>query len=118
MRPVIEAAGGRFRGPAFGRRAGGIAFAALLIVGLGPGRRPACAQDPAIVETHRIRLTNQANGNIEVSLDAGRSWETIGHVTRPAAVSAVGGRALEAAFPSSVAGCAPDSVTLRVPTTL
>jgi hypothetical protein len=94
---------------------------ALAALGLLPGRvglPPARAQDPPLVETHRIRLTNQAGGAVEVSLDSGRNWETVGKITRPAAVSAVGGRTLEATPPSTVAGSAPENITLRVPTTL
>lgn len=37
-----------------------------------------------VVETHRIRVTNQAGGPIEVSLDRGLSYQRIGRVTRAA----------------------------------
>src|SRR5438067_483846 len=90
-------------------------LAALFIGGL---RERAAAQDLPIVETHRIRLANQPGGAVEVSLDTGRSWQKIGQIRRPASVTAVGGKALEAIMPATVAGSDPDAVTIRVPTTL
>jgi hypothetical protein len=95
-----------------------VALLALGVLGLftlSPGAR---AQGPLIVETHRIRVTNQPGGAVEVSLDGGRGWETIGHLKRTASISAVGSRALEATLPGTVSGTAPEQITVRVPTTL
>ena len=85
------------------------ALVGLLVLLVGGVPPSAAAQDLPIVETHRIRLANQQSGAVEVSVDAGRSWQKIGQITRPASVSAVGGKALQltqirvVSVPSSVA---------------
>lgn len=109
------------RGCRRGRRGSGLlawSLLALVAFALRPPPIDASVQNPLILETHRIRVTNQVNGKIEVSLDGGRSWETIGRVSRPASVTGVGTRALEAAVPATVSGSGPESVSVRVPTTL
>jgi hypothetical protein len=118
MRRLIVRAGVSLRGRRGTEWGIYLLLGALCAAGLYRRPAPAMAQDPPIVETHRVRIINQAGGKVEVSLDGGRAWETIGHVTRPASVSAVGGRALEAVMPSTVAGPAPESIAIRVPTTL
>src|SRR4029450_9086637 len=97
MRSLSEPACKRVFGAVRTRIGARLALVALLAVGLGPGRTPARPKDPPIVETHRLRVTNQAGGSVEVSLDAGRSWEVLGHVTRPAAGRRGGGHALPGA---------------------
>lgn len=118
MRPVKRSTFGRPGLRSAALRAGFAALGILALVGTVPRPWADAAQGPLIVETHRIRLTNSPGGSVEVSLDAGRTWDTIGHVTHPASVSAVGSRALEAAQPGTVSGTASEYITVRVPTVL
>ncbi len=99
-------------------RASHLVLGALCLCGVAALPSMARRQDPPIAETHRLRLTNQAGGAVEVSLDAGRTWEPVGKITRPATITGVGARTLNAVQPSTVAGSASEAITLRVPTTL
>jgi hypothetical protein len=66
------------------------------------------------IELHRLRLANRRGGPIEVSLDAGRSWQTLGRVLRPATTTAEGHIAAEYAPPGTVAAVAIHGIRMRI----
>jgi hypothetical protein len=88
-----------------------VSLAALALL---PGRLSAEAAQPSLSrETHRIRIGNRPGGAIEISLDGGRDWVTVGHVLRPATETGPGFTALEAAEGGAVAAVSLDAITLR-----
>ncbi len=66
------------------------------------------------VETHRIRIRNTVGGAVEVSPDAGRSWQAVGSVTRPATALAEGFAASRWARDGTVCATAVHGLRLRV----
>ncbi len=66
------------------------------------------------IELHRLRLANRNGGPIEVSLDHGQSWRTLGRVTRPATTTAEGHIAAEYAPPGTVAAVAVHGIRMRI----
>lgn len=65
-------------------------------------------------ETHRIRITNEADAPVEVSADHGQSWTIIGRVTVPATDNLSGYLASGYAPVSSVAATAIHGIRIRV----
>ena len=57
-------------------------------------------------ELHRLRIVNQREGAISVSLDKGRTWKLIGRVLRPARTATEGYIAAQYAPPATVAATA------------
>jgi hypothetical protein len=74
---------------------------------------PVLAAPPGLRETHRIRIGNRKGAAVEVSLDGGRTWVTIGRVVKPATDSAAGFAALAQASPGCVAAISRDGITIR-----
>lgn len=66
------------------------------------------------VETHRIRIRNATGGAVEISPDAGRSWQTVGSVVRPATALAEGFAASRWAQDGTVCATAVHGLRLRV----
>jgi len=66
------------------------------------------------VETHRIRITNAVEGQIQVSTDAGKTWSVVGDVTAPATDSLTGYLASGYAPPGTVAAVAVHGLRVRV----
>jgi len=69
--------------------------------------------DGPLRETHRIRIGNRKGGAIEVSLDGGQNWVTVGRVTKPAADTGAAFAGLAGAAPGSVAAVSLDGITVR-----
>lgn len=67
-----------------------------------------------LVELHRLRLANRNGGPIEISLDLGKTWQTIGRVTKPATATAEGHIAAEYAPPGTVAAVAVHGIRMRI----
>ncbi|MDX1932635.1 MAG: Ig-like domain-containing protein [Capsulimonadales bacterium] len=61
---------------------------------------------PDRVESHRIRIVNQRDGAIQISLDRGETWQLIGRVRRPARTAVEGYIAAQYAPPATVAAVA------------
>jgi hypothetical protein len=78
---------------------------------------PALAQDEdeGAPELYRLRVVNQEEGPIEVSLNRGVVWQRVGQVVRPATASASSAPVITAVPESTVAGVTADQVLLRVP---
>jgi hypothetical protein len=68
---------------------------------------------PNLRETHRIRIGNRKGGAIEISLDGGQNWVTVGRVTQPATDTGAGFTALAAAPPGSIAAISVEGLTVR-----
>lgn len=88
-------------------RAGLLAALALAVAA------PAPAAPEAARETLRVRVGNRKGAAIEVSLDGGRNWTTLGRVTRPATDTGAGFAALAMAAPGTVATISRDRITVR-----
>jgi len=74
---------------------------------------------PAIVpfekaESHRIRISNSVDGPVEVSRDKGVTWQTVGHVTKPATASVMGYLASGYAQPSCISATSVHGIRVRV----
>lgn len=66
-------------------------------------------------ELYRVRVSNTQGGAVEISTDAGMSWEPLGKVTRAASVVSPAGLAAGVAAPGAVAGVGPRIISIRVP---
>jgi hypothetical protein len=83
---------------------------ALLILAL---LLPAGSVRAAVREMYRVRIGNRKGGAIEISLDEGRNWRTLGRVTQPATDTAPGFAALAGAPSGAVAAISRDALTVR-----
>jgi hypothetical protein len=70
---------------------------------------------PETLELYRIRIENRTGGVVELSSDAGRLWDVLGRVTRPASTLGSTSSLITAVRPGSVAGVSAEHVTIRVP---
>jgi hypothetical protein len=61
----------------------------------------------------RVRVGNRKGGAIEVSLDGGQNWATVGRVVKPATDTGPGFTALAGAAPGTVAAIGVDGLTVR-----
>ena len=68
----------------------------------------------AQIETHRIRVVNATDGPVEVSSDAGQTWQLVGRVTAPATQSLTGYLASGYAPPGTIAATAVHGLRVRV----
>ena len=99
-----------------------LAFLALFFLALplradtspGPREVPPAFAAFAQIETHRIRVVNAAEGPVEVSSDAGKTWQLVGRVTAPATQSLTGYLASGYAPPGTIAATAVHGLRIRV----
>lgn len=70
--------------------------------------------DTDTVELYRLRITNQIDGAIQVSTDAGEAWRLIGRVVVPASGTQEGYIAAEYALPGTVAATAVHGHRIRI----
>jgi|GEM_PF-141209 hypothetical protein len=75
---------------------------------------PAPLRDDEKIELHRIRIVNRNEGAIQVSLDTGKTWETVGRVVAPAIRTAPGYKAVEYAPQGTIAATAVHGLRIRV----
>jgi hypothetical protein len=66
------------------------------------------------VESHRIRITNSADGPVEVSDNQGETWHVVGHVVTPATQAVMGYLASGYAQPSSISATSVHGIRIRV----
>lgn len=91
----------------------------LTVLGIGVTKGLAVAQEPAspsgkYTESHRIRIVNRRLGTIQVSTDAGETWQLVGRVTQPCTGASEGYIAAEYAAPGAVAAVAVHGLRIRV----
>ena len=79
-----------------------------------PNEEPPIFPAIAAHETHRIRITNAVSGLIQVSMNQGDSWSTVGMVTAPATDSLTGYLASGYSKPSTVCATAIHGLRIRV----
>jgi hypothetical protein len=70
--------------------------------------------DTDTIELYRLRITNRADGAIQVSTDSGASWRLIGRVVVPASGTQEGYIAAEYARPGTVAATAVHGHRIRI----
>ena len=80
----------------------------------GPNESPPDFAPFEQIESHRIRITNAVDGLVEVSTDQGKSWKTVGRVTKAATDSIMGYLASGYAKPSSITATAVHGIRIRV----
>jgi hypothetical protein len=88
----------------------------FMVIGTQPASAATINPQPSTLnqrETHRIRIGNRKGAAVEVSLDGGRNWTTLGRVTKPATDSGAGFAALAIAAPGTVAAISREGIALR-----
>ena len=96
------------------RRVAAVAVVTMALVATGAGVRTQ-PPPPEGAELFRLRLQNRPNGAIEVSVDAGETWERLGRVVHPARALQTAGALFEACPAGAVAGIEHETITLRIP---